>query len=510
LIQLLLPEIILVIVALLLPGLGFLVKKNRRFLGYFALIGLVIALVITLDMLGLGLSNALGLDIWNVQRELYDLRLNIDTFALFFHLIFLSIAILVVLTSISYVKEDEPHQGEFYSLLILAVLGMMFLSAATDIFVLYLGLELAAVSSYAMVAFRKNDKKSSESALKFFIIGAASSAIILFAISLLYGVVSQSTGVQDITNLVVLGQGISTGLISFEPALILAIVFLIAGFGFKVAIVPFHMWAPDVYEGAPTPVAAFLAAGSKKMGVVAFFKIFLVGLIAAKTDWVLIIGILAVVTMTVGNVMAIPQRNIKRMLAYSSIAQAGYIMIALAVAGGTYSVGSPEIAQYGLAGGMYHILTHVFMKGGAFIVVAMVFILMGTEDIMDYKGLYKRYPLVALCMAIFLLSLVGLPPFGGFFSKFVLFSSAVNASGWYIWLAVAGVLNSALSLYYYARVLRFMYSSEGVDVKETEKKKLPRALAAAMVIAAIMVVLSFVLAEFIISTGLEGAGGLLP
>jgi NADH-quinone oxidoreductase subunit N len=506
-----LPEIILAIVALLLPGLGILVKKNRRYLGYFALIGLVLALIIVLDMLGLGLVNAMGFNPWTspVNQELHAIRLKIDTFALFFHLIFISIAILVVLTSISYVKEDEPHQGEFYSLLILAVLGMMFLTAATDIFVLYLGLELAAVSSYAMVAFRKTDKKSSEAALKFFIIGAASSAIILFAISLLYGVVSQSTDLQDITNLAVLGEGIRTGLISFEPTLILAIVFLIAGFGFKVAVVPFHMWAPDVYEGAPTPVATFLAAGSKKMGVVAFFKIFLVGLIAAKADWVLIVGILAIVTMTVGNVMAIPQRNIKRMLAYSSIAQAGYIMIALAVAGGTYSA-SPDIARYSLAGGMYHILTHVFMKGGAFIVVAMVFILLGTEDIKEYKGLYKRFPLVALCMAIFLLSLVGLPPFGGFFSKFVLFSSAVNAGGWYIWLAVAGVLNSALSLYYYARVLRFMYSEKGGDVKETEKKTLPKSLTAAMVIAAIMVVLSFILAEFIISTGLQGAGGLLP
>jgi len=505
----LLPLIIIAVFALILPGLGYLIKTKKEYLGYFALVGLITAFVLILDMLGLSLFNAIGLNPWAspVNVEIPDLKLKIDAFSLFFQLIFVSIAILVVLTSVSYIKRDEPHQGEYYSLLLLAILGMMILSSTTDLFVLFLALELASFSSYALVAFRKKDKRSTEASLKFFIIGAASSALILFGISLLYGVATQSTQLQDITNLSVLSEGVRQGLISFEPTLIVAIVFLIAGFGFKVAVVPFHMWAPDVYQGAPTPITTFLAAGSKKLGVVAFFKIFLVSLIAAKSDWALVLGILAIVTMTVGNVLAIPQRNIKRMLAYSSIAQAGYIMIALTVAGGIYS-SSPGIAQYSVAGGMFHILTHMFMKGGAFIVVALVFILLKTEDIEGYRGLHWRSPLIAFCMTVFMLSLIGLPPFGGFFSKFVLFSSAINAGDWYIWLAVAGVLNSALSIYYYARVMRYMYMDVGG--KEVKRLALPRGLAAAMILATIGVILSFILADLIVSTGLAGARMLMP
>jgi len=519
-IQYLIPLFVLIAFALILPGLGFLIKKKRQYLGYFTLIGLIIALFFVLDMLGLGVTNALGLDLWGtypVNEDLSAVKLKIDSFSLFFYLIFISIAILVVITSISYVKKEEPHQGEYYSLLLLATLGMMLLSSATDLFMLFLGLELTSLATFALVAFRKHDKKSSEAALKFFVIGAASSALILFGISLLYGIATQAVPTDTVIDFNILdfnylAQYISAGLASFEPTLIIALVFLIAGFGFKVAVVPFHMWAPDVYEGAPTPVTTFLAAGSKKMGVVAFFKIFLVALIAAKADWVLVMAILAIVTMTVGNVMAIPQTNIKRMLAYSSIAQAGYIMIALVVAGGTYapyaSLGQNYTAHFALTGGGFHILTHVFMKGGAFIAVALVFMLLKTEEIEGYKGLYKKYPIIALCMAIFLLSLVGLPPFGGFFSKFVLFSSAIYAGGWYIGLAIAGVLNSALSLYYYARVIRYMYMES--EDKGGEVQKLPKGISIAMVIAAICVVASFILAGLIISVGMDGAIGLLP
>jgi proton-translocating NADH-quinone oxidoreductase chain N len=523
--HLLLPEFIIVVFALMVPALAYVIKVKRHYLGYFTLIGLIIALFLVLDQMGLGVINALGFNAYTYpigqdpasSALALAVKLKIDLFALFFHLIFLSVAILVVITSVSYVKKDEPHQGEYYSLLLLATLGMMILAAADDLFVLFLGLELTSLSTFALVAFRKRDKKSSEAALKFFIIGAASSALILFGISLLYGAATQSliklnmdTG--NVLNLSNLGEAISLGISNFEPTMILGIVFLIAGFGFKVAVVPFHMWAPDVYEGAPTPITAFLAAGSKKMGLVAFFKIFLVALIAAKGDWVLVMGILAVVTMTVGNVMAIPQKNIKRMLAYSSIAQAGYILIALVVAGGTYVPGAGTAANYtahyAITGGAYHILTHAFMKVGAFIAVALVFVLLKTEDIEGYKGLYKKYPLIALCMTIFLLSLVGLPPFGGFFSKWVLFSSAIQAKGWFVWLAVAGVLNSALSLYYYVRVIRYMYIES--EEKPIEKMKAPRGLTVAMVIAAVFVILTFLLVQIIISTGMTGAGSLLP
>jgi NADH-quinone oxidoreductase subunit N len=269
--------------------------------------------------------------------------------------------------------------------------------------------------------------------------------------------------------------------------LILGSVFLIAGLGFKIAAVPFQMWAPDVYEGSPTTVTMLLAAGSKKMGFAAMFKIFLIGLIAIRVDWYIAIAVIAVITMTLGNVLAIRQTNIKRMLAYSSIAQAGYILIAVAVYGGTYGV-DRTMADYALAGGLFHILTHAFMKGGAFIVTAICAVTLVGEDIKDYKGLGKRAPFVAFSMMLFLLSLAGIPPLAGFASKFVLFSSAVYAGGWFIPLAVAGVLNSALSLYYYARIIKYMYMSEPAKGKGNEIK-VPVSMKVALVLAVAAVIL---------------------
>jgi NADH-quinone oxidoreductase subunit N len=260
-----------------------------------------------------------------------------------------------------------------------------------------------------------------------------------------------------------------------DPVVLLALALLIAGFGFKVAIVPFHMWAPDVYEGAPTTVTSLLAASSKKMGFVALFKIFLIGLIAIRVEWQLVIAIMSVATMVIGNLIAISQTNIKRMLAYSSIAQAGYILMVL-----------PIGTEYALAGGIFHIITHAFMKGGAFIIVATLSTVAIGETLSDYKGLAKRSPLMAFSMTVLLFSLAGIPPLAGFASKFVLFSSAVDASimpadNWMIWLAVAGVLNSALSLFYYVRVIKYIY----VDKGPTERTRLPSTMVAAVLITVI-------------------------
>jgi NADH-quinone oxidoreductase subunit N len=244
-------------------------------------------------------------------------------------------------------------------------------------------------------------------------------------------------------------------------------------------MVPFHMWAPDVYEGAPTPISGLLAAASKKMGFAAFFKIFLIGILVSKAQWEAAVAVLAIVTMTVGNLIAVSQTNIKRMLAYSSIAQAGYILIALPVA-----------TQYALAGGIFHILTHAFMKSGAFMIVAAMGAVAVGERLDDFKGLSKRSPFLAFSMTLFLLSLAGMPPLAGFASKFVLFSSAVYSSlepgqSWLIWLAIAGVLNSALSLYYYARVIKFMYMEKGAE----GKIRVPPMMGAAIAFAVVMVVL---------------------
>ena len=510
--------------------LGFLVGKRTQILWGWALGMLVLAMVLTFDMMGLGLTRLVGLNLYEVpvsgvlagSGNLADaLKLRVDTFSLFFHIVFMFVALLAILASRSFIKPEEPHQGEYYCLLFLAVVGMMLTAAATDLFVLYLAFEISSLSTFALVAFRKKDKAATEAALKFFIIGAVSSAIILFGISIVYGVAGSSSIAQfgqSLTDLNVLkGSGLSPGLgravPSMEPPLIVAIVFLLAGFGFKVAVVPFHMWAPDVYQGSPTTISTFLAAGSKKVGIVALFKVFLVGLLAIQVDWIAAIAVLAIVTQTVGNLFAIPQRNIKRMLAYSSIAQVGYILIAIPV--GALAIRGNEpgatgdaariVAAAGLLGGMYHVLTHAIMKGGSFLVVAATSTAGVGEDIADYKGLGKRMPFVAWSMTIFLFSLAGIPVGGGFVSKFLLFSSAISAmqfSPWFLALAVSGVLNSALSLYYYARVVWYMLVLEApkgaVPVKEG------RSLTVSIGIALALIILTFV-AAFPFIEYLQGA-----
>jgi NADH-quinone oxidoreductase subunit N len=512
-----LPEAVLVATALASVVLGFAWSKRPTWLWTLSLSGVGIALLLTLDLMGLGIGRALGQPLWPspVGAEgdfAATLRVRVDPFALFFHVVFLFVAFLSVLASRGFVKPDEPHQGEYYGLVLLSVVGMMFTAAATDLFVLFLAFETSSLSLFALVAFRKKDRQATEAAVKFFIIGAVSSAIILFGISLVYGAAGTAFAgsaapaecVGNLTSLSCLNLLTVAAYPQVEPPLIVALVFLIAGFGFKVAVVPFHMWAPDVYQGSPTTVSAFLAAGSKKVGVVAMFRVFLVGLLGVQVDWITAIAILAIATQTVGNVLAIPQRSVKRMLAYSSIAQAGYILIAIPVAAVAAQAGDPTmgalaqvVAVAGLVGGLLHVLTHAAMKAGSFLVVA------GTEtsgipdDMDSYRGLGRRMPFLAFSMTIFLLSLAGIPPLGGFFSKFILFSSAVSAMAfnpWFLALAVSGVLNSALSLYYYARVIWYMYILEpdGAAVPVA----VPRSITAGVAISLAVVILVTFLVTF--------------
>jgi len=521
----LLPEVVLIASALASAVLGFLVGKRTQILWMWALGTLLVAMVLTLDMMGLGLSRVLGINAYEVpvsglisgSGDLPGLKLRVDTFTLFFHIVFMFVALLAVVASRNFIKPDEPHQGEYYCLLFLAVVGMMLTAAATDLFVLYLAFEISSISTFALVAFRKKDKQATEAALKFFIIGAVSSAIILFGISLVYGVAGSTSVLafgQSLTDLNVLKAGLTYPRVSaMEPPLIVAIVFLVAGFGFKVAVVPFHMWAPDVYQGAPTTISVFLAAGSKKVGIVALFKVFLIALLAIQVDWIAAIAVLAIVTQTVGNLFAIPQRNIKRMLAYSSIAQVGYILIAIPVGAlalvgnqpGPMQDAARAVAVAGLMGGMYHILTHAIMKGGSFLVVAATSTAGIGEDIADYKGLGKRMPFVAWSMTIFLFSLAGIPTGGGFVSKFLLFSSAVSAmqfNPWFLALAVSGVLNSAVSLYYYARVVWYMLVLDPPEGAQPVKEG--RALTAAIALALVLIILTF-LAAFPFIDYVQGA-----
>ncbi|MBN1678390.1 MAG: NADH-quinone oxidoreductase subunit N [Candidatus Thermoplasmatota archaeon] len=458
-----LPQLVLVLFALVMPALDY-VFKDKRALAWVAMA--------PLTALAAALISWLFLGWWEMPVSRLQL-LEVNVFTGLFTLVFLFVGIVVVLGSPEFILKDR-NQGEYYSLILLAITGMTVVAQATDLIVLFVGLEIAGISSFALSGFRKREKRSAEAATKYFIVGGFSSALTLFAISLLYGV----AGTTEIIAIQPVFAGVPAGS-DAGPILILATVLLMAGLGFKVAMVPFHMWAPDVYEGAPTPISGLLAAASKKMGFAALFKIFLIGLIVTKTDWQVAIGALAIITMTVGNLIAVSQTSIKRMLAYSSIAQAGYLLIALPVA-----------TQYAVAGGLFHVLTHAFMKSGAFMVVAAMGAVAIGEKLDDFKGLNRRSPFLAIAMTLFLLSLAGIPPLAGFASKFVLFSSAVYWSfepgeGWLIWLAIAGVLNSALSLYYYARVIKYMYMVKGVS---EEKVRPPPMLVVSVVFAVVMVV----------------------
>ncbi len=458
------PQLILVLFALLVPALDYLFKDKR-----------LIAAAALMPLVGVAAAVVAWMffDVWTPPASSIGL-VEIDLFSGLFTLVFLAVGIIVVLASADFVRKDR-NQGEYYSLILLAVTGMTLVAEATDLFVIFVGLEIAGISSFALSGFRKREKRSAEAATKYFIIGGFSSALTLFAISLFYGV----AGTTSISALGPAMEGMFSSYEGMDSVATLATVLILAGFGFKVAAVPFHMWAPDVYEGAPTPISGLLAAASKKMGFAAFFKVFLMGLMVTKTDWEVAIAVLAVLTMTVGNLIAVSQNNIKRMLAYSSVAQAGYLLIAL-----------PVGTQYALAGALFHIITHAFMKSGAFMVVAGMASSAVGEKLEDFKGLGRRSPFLAIAMTLFLLSLAGIPPLAGFASKFVLFSSAVYGSmdpgpDWLIWLAVAAVLNSALSLYYYARVIKYMYMAPPAS---EEKVKAPRWTMVAILIALAMTI----------------------
>ncbi|MEM3852625.1 MAG: NADH-quinone oxidoreductase subunit N, partial [Methanomassiliicoccales archaeon] len=408
-----------------------------------------------------------------------------DAFAAVFQLIFLSVGLIVTLSSVRYIQEDR-NQGEYYSLLLLSVSGMLIVAASTDLITIFVGLALTALSGAALTAFRKKDKTAAEAAMKFYIVSALSAALALYGISLLYGVTHtlSLTGIRDAL------AGLHNGSAQYPTAL-LALVLIIAGFGFEIALVPFHMWAPDVYQGSPTPVSGLLTSGSKKVGFAALFKVFIIALFVLRADWGPLLGVLAILTMTVGNVAALRQDSVKRMLAYSSIGQAGYMLIAFSVftssiSGGNYT----QLSYLSVSYGIFQIMTHSIATAGAFAVVAVMsgsVLGLGYED---FKGLFRRNRTLAVTMTLFLFSLLGVPLLAGFDSKLLIFSAAIGGSllvgySWLVWLAIFGILNSAVSLIYYVKLVRNMFSDE------QSKLTLPHVSTAAMaaiVISAVLVV----------------------
>ena len=374
-----------------------------------------------------------------------------DTFGGFFAIAMLIVAIFTTVGSYNYMR-NKNHPAVYYSLILLASLGMVLIAYATDLVMLIVAWELMSIPTYVLVGFMKKDPSSNEAALKYFLFGALASAIIIYGISIAYGLTG-STNIGEVIN------GFATLDSTMVPLALLSVGMFIAGFGFKMGLAPFHMWLPDTYEGAPPTIAALLAAGTKKAGFAAAIRIIVVGAVALNLDWTFALGVIAVMTMTVGNIAAIMQKNLARMLAYSSIGHAGYILIGLSIA---------PFSEIGLQASLFHIMNHAVMKGSAFIIVVALVTTLASSHLDKLKGLGRKMPITALGLTISLLALAGIPPLNGFWSKLMLFGSAIDAgpiAPWAPWLAIAGVLNSALSLAYYGWIIRKMYF-EG----ETEKR----------------------------------------
>jgi NADH-quinone oxidoreductase subunit N len=422
-----LPELVLTGGALLVLIADVLLPRQRRSaLAWVTLAALAATFASVLPFLGSHEEIARGL-------------IAVDQFAAFFKILFLIAAAITVLMSVRYLEVEGASPGEYYFLILCATLGMMIMAGGIDLITIFIGLETMAVSFYILAGFIKPSQRSNEAAVKYFLLGAFSLGILLYGMSLMYGL-------SGTTNLRVMAP-VFAGL-DRDPRLVLAVILIVAGVGFKIAAVPFHMWAPDVYEGAPTPVTAFLSVGSKAASFAMLLRIFLEGLPSMNADWRILFEALAIVTMTVGNFAALTQSNVKRMLAYSSIAHAGYVLIGIVAAGAGYSRGTTAALVY--------LLVYSFMQLGAFAVVVLLrrADVVG-DELKDFSGLHFRNPFAAFAMLLFMLSLGGIPPTAGFMGKFWLFGAAIEAH--YYWLAVIGVLNSAVSLYYYVRIVVFMY-----------------------------------------------------
>ena len=386
-----------------------------------------------------------------------------DSYSLFFKLIFLISLVLSVLISVQYIEVEKVNFGEYYSLMLFSTLGMMIMASAGDIVVLYLGLELMSLSLYVLAGFLRHDTRSNEASLKYFLLGAFASAFLLYAMSMMYGM----TGT---TNLKAIAQYIAANGIGHNSVTTLSMILFVVAFGFKIAAAPFHMWAPDVYEGSPTSITAFMSVGPKAAGFAALGRVFFMAFGELHVDWAGIIIPVAILTMAVGNILALSQTNIKRMLAYSSIAHAGYALIGV-IAGGAE----------GMASMMNYLFIYAFMNIGAFAIVIMLRTEgFKGEEISDYEGLAKSHPLASALMLIFMFSLTGIPPTAGFVGKFYLFMAAVNAG--YTWLALIAVVFSSISAYFYLRIVMNMYMRE-----PREEVKLSTSLASGLALTVTIV-----------------------
>jgi len=415
---------------------------------------------------------------YKMNSTMFFGMLTNDSFSLFFKQICLFVTGIIILISMGYKALDEDHMGEYYFLLLNASIAMLLAVSSDNLLMIYIALEMLSLVSYILVAFLKNSSLSSEGALKYFLFGALSTGIMLYGISLAYGLFG-TTDLAAISNAVSAGQArlpasisLAGGQVNILVALIL-LMLILAGLAFKCALVPFHMWAPDAYQGAPTAITAFISVGSKAVGFAVLFRIFAKIFSPLYINWSDLIMLISIFTMTIGNVIAISQTDIKRMLAYSSIAQAGYILIGLAVG-----------SAAGIEGALYYIFAYALMNLGAFGCVILISNSIKSDRIEDYAGLYKRSPVGAFLLSVFLLSLAGVPPLAGFLGKFLVFAAAIQSK--FILLAVVGVVNSVIAAFYYIKVIKYMYLNEPTSLF-TEPKSLSLQIALVVVLVGVLI-----------------------
>ena len=413
--------------------------EDSASLGFLVLVTLLAAFVLTMFELGQNTPAFRG-------------SLVMDDYAVFFEAVIIVTTAVTVAMSLQYAADAGLAGAEYYALVLFAALGMMLMAAAGDLIIIFLGLETMSIAVYALAGFIRRDPKSNEAAVKYFLLGAFSTGFLLYGIALVYG----ATGT---IRLEPIRASLTSG-IGANPLLLMGLGMMLIGFGFKVAAVPFHMWAPDVYEGAPAPITAFMAVGVKLAAFAGFLRIFTANLGAISNEWTAVLWMVAVLTMTAGNLIALVQSNIKRMLAYSAIAHAGYVILGMAAGRGHDAGGAI----------LYYLLAYAFTSLGAFaVVVALERGAEAHDEIADYRGLAREHPGLAAAMALCMLSLAGVPPLAGFVAKFYIFAAALNAG--LVWLVVIAVLNSVVSVYYYVGVIVAMYMQEGsVRVEQMSRR----------------------------------------
>lgn len=434
------PMIIVTFFAIVALVLGLDKNSRPHYVSFVALGGVILALIANVVCLT---------DYFGTEHFTASGMFSLDYITTGFNFVFLTVALLSILVSSNYVKTEDLPPNEYFGVMLFAVVGMMVMACGTNLAVIFVGLEVMSIALYILAGIKKNEMKSLESALKYFLLGAFASGFFLYGISMIYG----ATGTLDLN---VMAHKISTETLEFPIILAVGIAFLVVGFGFKVALVPFHSWTPDVYEGASSPITGFMSVGAKAAGFAAFVRVFVSALSGVKTEWTDVLAVLAILTMVVGNILALQQSNFKRLLAYSSITHAGYLLLGI-IAGNDLSAQAI----------MFYLFSYAFMNIGAFAIITLV----GNKgeefvNVSDFTGLGKKKPFVAFMLSVFLFSLAGIPPMAGFFGKYFIFTSLVKSGA--NTLAVIGVLNAVVGVYYYLSPIVLMWMKEPNEVEVSD------------------------------------------